>query len=64
MDERDEALSKAIKAAGSQAALARSIGTYRQVVNNWRSVPVDWVLKVESVTGVPRSELRPDIYPD
>jgi DNA-binding transcriptional regulator YdaS (Cro superfamily) len=34
-----------------------------QAVSQWRRVPVSRVLEVEKITGVPREELRPDVYP-
>jgi len=32
-------------------------------VSNWSRVPAERVLAVESLTGVPRTTLRPDLYP-
>lgn len=50
---------------GGQAALARKLGVGYTTVYSWadRGLPVGRVLDVERVTGVPRHELRPDIYP-
>ncbi len=61
--DRDEALERAIKAAGSQTELAARVGVKLGSLNNWRRVPVRRVLAVEHASGVPRHELRPDIYP-
>ena len=36
----------------------------QQAISQWARVPAERVLEVERVTGVPRSELRPDLYPD
>lgn len=55
-------LKKAIKAAGSVSALARSIGADRTSMQRWTHVPEQWIIKIEHATGVPREELRPDLY--
>lgn len=60
-------LEKAITKAGSQAELARLLGTSPQHVWNWlnrdKKVPAEHVLPIERATGVSRHELRSDIYP-
>lgn len=59
-----KALEKAKDAAGGNSALAKLIGGITpQAISQWRQVPVERVLAVEKATGVPRHELRPDIYP-
>jgi DNA-binding transcriptional regulator YdaS (Cro superfamily) len=60
---RDAALARAIETAGSQAEFARRIGATPQAVGQWSRVPVLRVLDVENATGIPRHELRPDVYP-
>ena len=57
-------LRKAVKAAESKASLARSLGLERATVSSWYRVPQRWTAKVEQATGVPRHELRPDLYED
>lgn len=56
------ALEKAFKAI-RPSHLARQIGVTPQAIAQWDRVPVKHVLSVERITGVPRHELRPDIYP-
>lgn len=57
-------LAQAKAAAGGSAGLARALGGITsQAVSQWRQVPPERVLDVERVTGVPRQELRPDLYP-
>ncbi len=59
-------LVKAIKFAGSQQKLAVLMGVSSMAVSKWTkndSVPTERVLTIEKLTGVPRYELRPDIYP-
>lgn len=43
--------------------LAGHLGITPQAISQWERVPVMHVLRVEQITGVPRHELRPDIYP-
>ncbi|GGK45180.1 Cro/CI family transcriptional regulator [Salinarimonas ramus] len=60
---RDEGLDLAIRAAGGVGALARTLGISQPSVSNWSRIPAERVLAVETVTGVSRSLLRPDLYP-
>jgi TorA maturation chaperone TorD len=59
---RDHGLDQAIRAAGGVGALARKIGIAQPSVSNWAHVPAERVISVESVTGVDRAVLRPDLY--
>ena len=59
---RDKGLEKAIQAAGGITALAELLGVTKQAVAQWDRVPIDSAKLVESATGVPRIELRPDIF--
>lgn len=43
--------------------VAGHLGITPQAISQWERVPVMHVLKIEQLTGVPRHELRPDIYP-
>jgi DNA-binding transcriptional regulator YdaS (Cro superfamily) len=56
-------LDRAINAAGGLTKLAASLNITKQAVAQWDEVPPLRVLEVERVSGVPRSELRPDLYP-
>lgn len=60
---RDPALQRAIESAPSAQALASTLGVTAQALSQWVRVPPLRVLDVERATGVPRHELRPDIYP-
>lgn len=60
------ALQLAVKIAGSQTALAAKIGRTQGHISKWLQrdfIPPDAVLAIERATGIPRHELRPDLYP-
>lgn len=57
-------LNRAIKKAGTAAALARCIGVTPQAIGQWDKVPINRVAAVEQATGISRYELRPDIFGD
>lgn len=59
---RDSGLDQAIRAAGGVGALARKIGIAQPSLSNWNHVPAERVLSVESITGIDRAVLRPDLY--
>ncbi|MGR4042875.1 Cro/CI family transcriptional regulator [Pseudomonas sp. 910_21] len=63
----ETAIQKAATAAGGQSALARSLKVTPQAVQKMCAsgrVPAERVLAIERLTGVLRTELRPDLYPD
>lgn len=57
------ALNLAKSRAGGSVALAKLLGITSQAISQWDRTPVRWVLRIEEETGVPRAQLRPDIYP-
>jgi DNA-binding transcriptional regulator YdaS (Cro superfamily) len=64
-----EALKRALaKADGNQSAFAAAVGTSQQRISyllaKKKPLPAELVLKTEEAYGIPRHELRPDIYPD
>lgn len=62
MSDRSKALLKALNVV-KPIELAKSLQVTPQAISQWERVPVMHVLKIEQLTGVPRHELRPDIYP-
>ncbi len=59
---RDIGLDRAIDAAGSVRALARALGISQPAISSWKRVPADRVIAIELATGIPRAELRPDLF--
>jgi len=62
-DARKRSLHRAIEAAGGLAKIAAALDVTVQAVSQWNEVPPLRVLEVERISGVSRSELRPDLYP-
>lgn len=65
---RTESLKRACEIAGGQKPLADLIGTTQSQVWYWltrskKGVPAEYVLAIETATGVSREELRPDLWP-
>lgn len=63
-----QALLSAIRIAGSQTNLAKSLGMNNasqisSMVNRDKKASAKWVAKISEVTGVSCHELRPDIFP-
>ena len=61
-----QALLRAIDIIGGQAELGRELGVTQSGVWYWcrqGRLPAEFVLKVEALSGIPRTRLRPDIYP-
>lgn len=48
---------------GTKTLIAKACGITHGAISQWEVVPAERVLIVERVTGIPRTELRPDIYP-
>lgn len=59
----EDEISSLIEAAGGPSAVGRGLGISPQAVGQWRKVPAERVLAFERISGIPRSRIRPDIYP-
>ena len=62
-----EALDRAREVAGGSAELARRLSAEgprisSQAVSQWKRAPADRTAAIERATGVPRAELRPDLW--
>lgn len=46
-------------------AVAEGLGVNKSTVLRWEegSIPAERIIQIEQATGIPRSELRPDLYP-
>lgn len=55
---------KAAARVGSLSELARRLGIKHPALYKWREVPPKRVLALEKISGIPRHEIRPDLYPE
>ena len=62
-NQMQEALKRAIKAAGGTNAMAKACKVAAPSVSQWTIAPPLRVLQIEAASGVSRQELRPDLYP-
>jgi DNA-binding transcriptional regulator YdaS (Cro superfamily) len=51
-----------LKPWGGLSRLAKKVGCSHQAILKWRQVPCEYLLAVEKATGIPRHELRPDLF--
>jgi len=58
----DEIVKRVRTAAGGPSRVARMVGVSRSAVSQWSRIPIEHVLAIEAATGIPREELRPDVY--
>lgn len=59
---RDPIIKHAAANVGGVTKLSEALGLSRAAVSLWRRIPAERVVEVERLTGVPREELRPDLY--
>ena len=47
-------------------AVADELGVNKSTVLRWEAgpVPAERIIQIEKATGIPRHELRPDLYPE
>ena len=60
--DREAGLDIVIDRAGSLSAIAKVCGVSRPAISKWRRVPIGRVAILEKTFGIPRSELRPDVF--
>jgi DNA-binding transcriptional regulator YdaS (Cro superfamily) len=47
---------------GGVVALSTQLGLSRGAVSQWEKVPIERVAAVAKLTGIPREEIRPDVF--
>jgi hypothetical protein len=57
-----EIVRKAADRIGGVPKLAERLGVTRQAIYQWREVPAERVGEIALATGVPRADLRPDLF--
>lgn len=65
MSPESQLIADAIEAGGGIGAVAKAIGLTEEGVRLWRvrgKVPDKHIVEFERLTGVPREQLRPDLY--
>lgn len=61
---REPQVQRVIDAAGGIPALAGALKIKVPSIYSWRRVPPARVIDLERITGIPRHEIRPDLYPE
>jgi DNA-binding transcriptional regulator YdaS (Cro superfamily) len=51
-----------LKATTNISKLATDLGISRIAIYKWTKVPAKWLIQIERQTGIPRQDLRPDLY--
>lgn len=59
---RPTPIAEAIKKAGSVKALAEAAGVRPQAISQWKAIPAERVARISEALGVPRHQLRPDLF--
>jgi DNA-binding transcriptional regulator YdaS (Cro superfamily) len=62
MKAHDPIILDVYRAYGTAAALAKELGVSRQAVCQWRRIPLKYVRRIASFTGLSPAVLRPDVY--
>jgi hypothetical protein len=59
----EDGLKRALQEAGGVDQLAALLHVSPAAVAQWYRVPAERVMQVEKIIGIPRKELRPDLFP-
>lgn len=58
----DPGIAAAVAVTGTRYRLAKILGLRPSAVLQWRQIPTKRIIEIEKLTGVPREQLRPDLY--
>jgi DNA-binding transcriptional regulator YdaS (Cro superfamily) len=59
----EEALAEVKKLLGGNVGIAMKLGDITpQAVSQWKRIPPVRVPDIEAITGIPREQLRPDVF--
>ena len=59
---KDPVIDRVVKAAGGPTLLANALGIRAPSVYSWKKIPPARAADIEKITGIPRHELRPDLW--
>jgi DNA-binding transcriptional regulator YdaS (Cro superfamily) len=62
MPNYDPALIRVLEKSGGPARLAMYLGVVASAVTQWSRVPARHIPRIEALTGIPGTEIRPDLY--
>jgi DNA-binding transcriptional regulator YdaS (Cro superfamily) len=57
----EEAIEQVKRELGGNRGVAEALGIKPQAVSQWKRIPLSRVRQVATLTGIPASELRPDV---
>lgn len=60
--DRDPGIMAALFKVGNAVKLATHLGISRQAISRWKKIPLKHLPAISTLTGLPREQLRPDIY--
>jgi DNA-binding transcriptional regulator YdaS (Cro superfamily) len=55
-------ISEIIRRGGGASKIAHAIGRHHTSILGWTRVPAEHARAVETLTGIPKHELRPDLW--
>lgn len=58
----DSTIQRVVDAVGGVAPLAAHLGIRAPSIYSWKKIPPRRVRKISEITGIPASELRPDLF--
>jgi DNA-binding transcriptional regulator YdaS (Cro superfamily) len=57
-----EIITQICKPNGGVTHIAKALGISRQAIYQWKEIPPKHLVALEKITGVPRAEMRRDLY--